>query len=78
MATLVITMQQAWKYDPSYATLIVTYYYQAFKTVSGANRETRPAQYGYAASQWCLFPVSYPAGNQYENYNAIASWDAGT
>ena len=78
MATMVITMQQAWKYDPSYAVLIETYYYQAFKTVSGANREAKPAQYGYAASQWCLFPVTYPAGNQYENYNAIVSWDAGS
>ena len=77
MATMVITMAQAWKYDPSYATFIVTNYYQALKTISGAKRETRPAQYGYGQSQWGLFPGLYSAGNQYENYNAIASWDAG-
>ena len=79
MATMVITMQQAWKYDPSYATLIETYYYQAFKTVSRCQSREKPDRHSTVMlpRSGVFFPTTYGAGNQYENYNAIASWDVG-
>jgi hypothetical protein len=76
LATQVITMAQAWKYDASYKNLIKTEYYGMLQSISGGNREVHPAQYGYAASQWALFPVSYSLGNQYTNYDAIHEWNA--
>lgn len=75
-ATQVITMAQAWKYDASYKNLIKTSYYQQLYNISGINREVHPAQYGYNASQWGLFPGLYSAGNQYTSYDAIHEWDA--
>lgn len=75
-ATQVITMTQAWKYDASYKNMIKASYYQALVSVSGSHRETRPAQYGYAAQSWGVFPVSYLAGNQYMNYDAISEFNA--
>jgi hypothetical protein len=76
VATQLITMGQAWKFDIGYKNLIKTYYYQAFKNISAANREAKPAQYGYNASQWGLFPGSYTAVNQYQNYDAIHEFNA--
>jgi hypothetical protein len=76
VATQVITMAQAFKYDASYKNMIKTWYYQAFYNTSGINREVHPAQYGYNSSQWGLFPGTYSAGNQYTNYDAIHEWNA--
>ena len=77
-ATQVLTMMQAWKYDATYATLIKTGYYQALLSASTNGREAKGAQYGYSASQWGLFPTNIFAGNQYQNYNAISDWSAGS
>jgi hypothetical protein len=76
VATNILNMAQAWKYDASYKTFIKTSYYQKMYNYSGANREVHPAQYGYNASQWGLFPGLYSAGNQYMNYDAIHEWNA--
>jgi hypothetical protein len=88
MATMVLQMLQAWKYDVdnngnafnsgSYKNLIKTSYYQALKTTSGANRETKPCQYGYAASNWGMWPVSPFDTTPYQNYNAINEWNVGS
>lgn len=74
-ATQVITMAQAWKYDASYKGLIKTSYYGMLASISGVHREVHPAQYGYQANNWGLFPISYSAGNQYTSYDAIHEWD---
>jgi hypothetical protein len=76
LATQLITMAHAWKYDASYKNLIETAYYGMLQSISSGNREVHPAQYGYAANQWGLFPVSYSLGNQYTNYDAIHEWNA--
>jgi hypothetical protein len=77
LATQIITMAQAWKFTSSYKDLIKTSYYALFQSISGINREIHPGQYGYAASQWGLFPASYSiAGSQYSNYDAIHQWNA--
>jgi hypothetical protein len=88
MATMVLQMVQAWKYDVdnngnpantgSYKALIKTSYYQALKTTSGANRETRPCQYGYYASNWGFFPTSPFDLVHYQNYEAANEWNAGS
>lgn len=87
MATMVLQMLQAWKYDVtntgvaantgSYKGLIKTSYYQALKTTSGANRETKPCQYGYAAQNWGMWPSTPFDLAPYQNYNAISEWNAG-
>jgi hypothetical protein len=87
MATMVLQMLQAWKFDVdnsgnafnsgSYKNMIKTWYYQALKTTSGSNRETKPAQYGYAASNWGVWPVSIYDANSYKNYDAIHEWNSG-
>ena len=76
LAGQVITMAQAWKYDASYKDLIKAEYYGMLQSISGGNREIHPAQYGYSASQWGLFPASYSSGNQYTSYDAIHEWNA--
>jgi len=76
VAANTITMNQAWKYDASYKSLIKIYYYQSLYNISGINREVHPGQYGYYAVDWGLFPVSYKAGNQYTNYDAIHEWNS--
>jgi hypothetical protein len=76
VATNILTLAQAWKYDASYKNFIKTSYYQKLYNVSGINREVHPAQYGYNVSQWGLFPGFYSAGNQYTNYDAIHEWNA--
>lgn len=88
MATMVLQMLQAWKFDVdnngvalnsgSYKNMIKTWYYQALKTTSGANREAKPCQYGYNASNWALFPTSIFNGIHYTNYDAIHEWNAGS
>ena len=78
-ATQVFTMLQAWKYDSTYDSLIKANYYQILKNTSAANREAKPAQYGYVNNQWCLFPANiFVTGSQYQNYNAISEWNAGS
>ena len=77
LATKLVTLWQAWKYDASYGNFIQTYYYAALTTISGANRETRGAQYLMGGqNQWCLWPGGYSAPNQYTSYNAIANYNA--
>jgi hypothetical protein len=81
----VLNMIWGWKMDldhngnpantGSYKGLITTYYFQALKTTSGANRETKPAQYGYQASIWGMFPTDFHLGNNYQNYAAISTWN---
>lgn len=87
MATMVLQMLQAWKFDVdnsgnaantgSYKGLIKTSYYQALKTISGANRETKPCQYGYAGSNWGVWPATPFDLASYKNYDAIHEWNAG-
>jgi hypothetical protein len=87
LANQVLPMMQGWKYDTdhngnpantgSYKNLVETSYYQALKTVSGANRETKPAQYGYQATTWAYFPVTLLANNPYQSYVAAREWNAG-
>ena len=76
LATQIMVLTQAWKYDASYKNVIKTSYYQSLKTISGANRETKPAQYGYDSNQWGLFPQNFSLGNQYQNYDAIHEFNA--
>lgn len=75
MATMVFTMLQAWKYDVSYKNMIKTYYYAARKFTS-PTREAKPAQYGYAASNWGYFPSTYFTSNQYTSYDATHEFAA--
>lgn len=87
LANQVLALMQGWKFDTdhtgaaantgSYKGLIETYYFQALKNVSGANRETKPAQYGYQATTWAYFPVTLLANNPYQNYQANHEWNAG-
>jgi hypothetical protein len=77
LAQQILTFSQAWKNDPSYSSLIRTYYYQQLVTVSGANREVHPAQYDYNAVIWALYPGDIHLNNPYQNYNAIQTWNAG-
>jgi hypothetical protein len=77
LAQQILTFSQAWKNSSSYANLIDSYYYQALKNTSGANREIHPAQFGYNANIWGLFPGDYHVNNQYQNFNAINTWNAG-
>ena len=87
VAQQVLNLIQGWKLDinhtgvaantGSYKTMIKTYYYQALVNASaGKNREVKPAQYGYQANTWGLFPGLYSQGNPYDNYNAIHEWNA--
>lgn len=75
VATQIITMSQAWKYDVSYKNLIKTSYYAMLASISGINREIHPGQFGYAGSQWGFYPVSFDAGNPYQNLNAAQEWN---
>ena len=77
IATNILTLTQAWKYDVSYKNFIKTSYYGMMQSISGVNREIHPGQYGYYANSWGLFPISYTlAGTQYQNYDAIHEWNA--
>jgi hypothetical protein len=87
LADQVLALMQGWKFDTdhngnpantgSYKGLVETSYYQALKTTSGANRETKPAQYGYQAITWGYFPVTLLANDPYQNYQAAHEWNAG-
>lgn len=70
MATMTFTMSQAWKFSSEYKNLIKTYYYQA-RVATSPGREVKPAQFGYTASNWGLFPVGYVTENPYSAYEAI-------
>jgi hypothetical protein len=88
LANQVLALIQGWKYDTdhngnpastgSYKSLVETSYYRALKTTSGANRETKPAQYGYQATTWGYFPVTLLANNAYQSYVAAHEWNAGS
>jgi hypothetical protein len=69
---------QAYKFSAQYKNMIKNAYYKQLVSVSGAKRETRPAQYGYNISQWGIFPGVYSAGasTAYTNYNAIVEFDS--
>ena len=77
LAQQILTFSQAWKNDPSYSSLIRIYYYQQLATTSGSNREVHPAQYGYNSNIWGIFPGDFHFGNNYQNFNAIQTWNAG-
>lgn len=86
VAQQVLNMVQGWKLDidhtgaaantGSYKNMIKTYYYQGLVNASaGKGREVHPAQFGYQANIWGLFPVSHTLGGQYTNYDAIHEWN---
>lgn len=87
IANQVVKLMMGWKYDTdvnggaagtgSYKRLIKDSYYQALKTISGSNRETKPAQYGYYASTWAFYPVDFNLANPYQNFDAMSEWNAG-
>jgi len=80
MATMVLQMTQGWKFDfdvngnpantGSYKNMIKTSYYAALVSSVTGGREVKPAQYGFVASQWCYWPVSFGAATRYANYDA--------
>lgn len=76
LAQQTLNFSQAWKYNSSYANLIIGSYYQNMKTIS-SGREVHPAQYTYQANTWALFPGPFHYNNQYQNFNAISTWNAG-
>ena len=75
MATMIITMLQAWKNDLSISSMVQNYYYLKLRQAH-MGRECHPAQYGYQANNWCLFPVSAFAGNAYKFYDAMKNYDS--
>ncbi|WP_154072525.1 beta strand repeat-containing protein [Bradyrhizobium erythrophlei] len=86
VAQQVLNLIQGWKLDTtnagaaantgSYKNMIKTNYYSALVAASaGKGREVKPAQYGYEANIWGLFPGVYSLGGQYTNYDAIHEWN---
>lgn len=85
MAQMVLQLIQGWKFDVdvngnaantgSYKNMIKTNYYAALKSATTGGRDCHPAQYGYGASMWGLWPGVYGAGSHYANYDAIHEWN---